>query len=391
MGTFAMIIALIMVAIIVDSGNAWAHFRITQNGTDASAETGATILSERAARKAPPAIGWDATVANAVSAMAAANGITIPKAYYTDVCGNVLTLSDTVARADFGDANIAIVGGGSLPVDSTTICTSNLSPGQPGGPVAGVRAFGSQTFATFIAGVINITSLKTNATATAVTGQLSVVCAADTGEYCVILPIAVWYNKDECIAPNGNWQDDHTAWPLDPIESILPLCSNGPGNVGWISWTNNINEGISGVVYSITNPDNPAITLPVWLTAGTSGNSNSQDLEDAINAYTGQTVLIPTYDVACGAGSGYPSPATGTYPYNCADLNFNGNGVYYHVPQFAAFKIDHAYMNGNGSAACGGNGSTNCLTGWFESYLGTGNIGPGSGTTGTVAGVQLIK
>ena len=45
----AIVVALAMVATIVDGGNVFAQQRVTQNGADATAEAGAVMLAERLA------------------------------------------------------------------------------------------------------------------------------------------------------------------------------------------------------------------------------------------------------------------------------------------------------------------------------------------------------
>ena len=78
---------LLVVGLVLDGGNAWAHQRIVQNGSDAAAEAGAAVMAARLAGAAEPAGGWDAKVDHEVRANAAANDVTVQAAYYTDICG----------------------------------------------------------------------------------------------------------------------------------------------------------------------------------------------------------------------------------------------------------------------------------------------------------------
>jgi Putative Flp pilus-assembly TadE/G-like len=388
-----------MVALIVDGGYAWAQQRIDQNGSDAASEAGATVLSRRVAGQAPPGAGWDSEVASHVAALAADNGITVPDAYYTDVCGTPLTIGGVAALSNL--SNAARVGSG-FPVDGALTAPDCTLPqprpaGSAAGAVAGVYAFGQHTFQTFFAPIVGIYSFTARTEAKAVTGPLQAGCAADEGVYCTILPIAVWYQHNHC-DDQGKFVDDGSPWQIDDgtaaSESIIPLCKgsgnpgdgSGSGNVGWIDWGNNVNSGISGVCDSIVNPDNPGVTLPVWLAAGQTGDSGTCFPD--VDAYHDDTVLIPIYDYACGNQNGQPTPATGVSPYNCTDLVANGSQAWYHTTMFAAFKVDTTYTT---EAQCGsGNGSTSCLTGWFEGYVTGGNVGSGSGGSGAVIGVQLI-
>ena len=45
--TFGFLAFVAATAFVVDGGNAYAHQRISQNGSDAAAEAGATVLAER--------------------------------------------------------------------------------------------------------------------------------------------------------------------------------------------------------------------------------------------------------------------------------------------------------------------------------------------------------
>ena len=80
--------------------------------------------------------------------MAAANGITLTDAYYTDICGALLRPNGTKAN-NLSEA--AVVGAGDLPTDigQTPNCPSGVT-----GPVAGVRAIGNKPFSTFVAPLI---------------------------------------------------------------------------------------------------------------------------------------------------------------------------------------------------------------------------------------------
>jgi hypothetical protein len=75
-------------------------------------------------------------------------------------------------------------------------------------------------------------------------------------------------------------------------------------------------------------------------------------------------------------------PSTGL-PADCTDPG-NGNNLYYHIPRFADFLLDRAYVQGNNHPECnqspgtphvGGNGSTSCFKGWFVRYIMQGRVG----------------
>ena len=82
-----MLLGIGLLALIIDGGNIVTQQRITQTGSDSTAEAGAVVLATRLAGAATPAAGWDGEVAAKVTQSAAANNMTIQAAYYTDICG----------------------------------------------------------------------------------------------------------------------------------------------------------------------------------------------------------------------------------------------------------------------------------------------------------------
>jgi hypothetical protein len=296
------------------------------------------------------------------------------------------------------------VGGGMLPHTSST---TPDCPSLTVGPPAGVLVFGHKTLRTYIAPVIGISTLDINARAAAVSGYLQGSCDATQGEYCAVLPVAIPVNIVTCDG-NNNPVNTQTAWNLYQVYQV-PLCKNGPGNVGWLDWTPP-SGGTSEVINSILHPDNPAINLPSWQGVTETGNPNAQAVEDAVNFYDGQTVLIPQFDATCSS-SPDNSQISSAPNYGCpaGSLGGNGQNQWYRVASFAYFHLcdggdadclalgatQGAYINGNNSAICdSGNGATSCLVGRFVKILATGTVGPGVGggtSNNKTIGVQLIK
>jgi hypothetical protein len=182
----------------------------------------------------------------------------------------------------------------------------------------------------------------------------------------------------------------------------IPLCQNGPGNVGWLDWTPP-GGGTNELEQSILVPDNPAIDLPSWQYVTETGNVNSPEIEDAINTYAGQVVMIPQFDATCS-----DDPTPGTAVSDCPPGSLGGNGAnqWYHMPSFGFLRLcdpsipdcnglTGAYITGSNGAECdsGGNGATSCLIGEFVDFMSSGTVGPGvGGGTGSKAiGVQLIR
>ena len=92
------------VALILDGGNAYAHQRGVQNGADAVANAGATVVAQMLGG----ATKTDADVANAVNAIANGNELDSVTAYYTNRAGQLLNpgsavVTNTSAAARVGD------------------------------------------------------------------------------------------------------------------------------------------------------------------------------------------------------------------------------------------------------------------------------------------------
>ncbi len=357
-----MVALLGIAAIVVDGGNAWSQQRGTQNATDAAALAGATVMVQNLAGVTKT----DADVLAAINAKLAANSATF----------------DTADYIDWNNATIQ-------PVTNTAAAIPASA--------AGVAVHGSRSFRTYLAGVAGINVLGTGADATAVAGTLKGVCPADAG--CAVVPVTFSINISDC-AGNGNIIIGSTIWPLVDLataqadkgvgnhEAIVPLCKVGPGGVGWLDL------GCGGTLkQQITNPCNSAFDIPTWLHTSP-GNPNS--VEGQMNSYIDKVILIPLFDGTCR-----DIPASGFLP-DCTDPG-NGNNLYFHIPKFAGFLLDRAYIQGNNKPACnsapgitvtppaGGNGGTSCLKGWFVRYITQGPVGAFDPTQDSAAalGVQL--
>jgi hypothetical protein len=375
----AMLAIVAGVGLIIDGGNAWAQQRVTQSGSDSAAEAGAVVLARMGAGQTAPAGGWDDAVDTAVNGSAAKNSVTVPAAYYTDICGTLLRPDGTKAG---GTGDAARVGGGVLPTNNHT------NPDCPSGfvgPVAGVQVGATKTFSTFVAGAIGIGQFTASANATAVMGLLQ-----GTGGG-TVLPVTAPVTVVTCDG-TGSAQITGTDWPMDE-RVVVPLCKNNPGNVGWLDWYPKAG-GTSELIQSILHPDNPPIALPSWQYVTATGNVNSKGVEDAINTYIGQIVFFPNFDLTCASDPNQAQVSNGP-AYGCSDIGGSGSNQWYRIPQFAAFELERAYINGTNKTACDtGNGATSCLIGKFKYFINVGTVGPGIGggtTKGAVLGVQLIK
>jgi hypothetical protein len=339
--------------------------RNTQNATDAAALAGAVVIVE----KLGGATRMDADVVNAMEEAIDGNGTDLQTSYYVDFDQNVI---GTVGR------------GGPIPSNAW-----------------GVRAHGARSFDTLLASIAGIDSWSSGAQATALGGALRGVCSALDG--CGVMPVTFSIPITTCDGTNRPLRIG-VDWPIVSLDtaladsdgdymSIVPLCKNGPGGVGWLDLEcgGTLND-------QILHPCNGPFDIPVWLHTNP-GNVNS--VESALNTYRGEMLLVPMFDATCR-----DVPSSGL-PADCTDPG-NGNNLYYHIPRFAYFLLHEAHVQGGNSDECnsepgqplaGGNGGTSCMKGWFIRYVMHGRVGAFEPCDGTrpdcfeepLLGVQLIK
>jgi hypothetical protein len=418
-----MLVSIAILALIIDGGNLITQQRITQTGADSTAEAGAIVLARRLAGAATPGAGWDAEVAAKVTQSAAANGINIQAAYYTDICGIPLRANGNAALNADGTENLGLamrVGTGSLPGGNAT---TPDCPSLTVGPVAGVLVLGNKNVAAYVARAVGIPTFGVTQRATAVTGYLQSTCGSSQGDWCAVFPLAIPVNALGCDG-NGDPVPGTEAWPWNRVLTVA-LCKAAPGNVGWLDWDPPAG-GASELVCSIVNSDNPAVILPSWVYVAATGNTNGgggctdadsgvtySGVEEAMRKYNGDTVLIPQFDMTCRTYSGDPDPISSqptinqSPMYGCPNLPGGGDGqnIWYRTPSFAYFELcdpadpecggrQGAYISGGNAAECDtGNGATSCLVGRFTNILSTGTVGPGvgAGMGSKSIGIQLIK
>ena len=361
----ALSVAMLAGGMVLDGGNAMAQQRQTQNATDAAALAGSlTIIEKRAG-----AVRTDADVLDSVEEAFADNGAELDSAVYVNF--------DRVVVGTVGQ-------GGAIPSDAW-----------------GVTASGTRTFPTLLAGVAGMPEMTAGAQATALGGALRGVCSALDG--CGVMPVTFSIPITSCDGTSRPLRIG-VDWPLVSLEtaladtsgqymSIVPLCKNGPGGVGWLDMGCGGNLG-----NQIGTPCNGPFDIPTWIETST-GNVNA--VEGALNNYAGQLILVPMFDATCRT-----VPSTGL-PADCTDPG-QGSNMWYHIPRFAYFMLHRAYIQGDNNGVCnsspgtpfiGGNGGTSCFKGWFVRYVFKGPVGaydPCDGTDPTcleepILGVQLVK
>lgn len=364
MGALAILAIVAGAALVLEGGNAYAQQRQTQNGADAAANAGTTVLAQRYG----DATLADAAVDIAVTNSATANGLTAHVGYYTTVAG-VVIMSGT---------SPFVVGDGEIPNGAQ-----------------GVKVDADRTFDAFVGRALGFTKFTSSATATAITGRL-------TGG--AFLPVVFPINITDCEV-NGTVgaQETSGGWVLSqppaspggrPVgtEYIVPLCKTGGGSFQILDFDPKLkcNEEIEqGTTISLT--------LPADVDSD-NGNDCAGKIVDAVNAMHGRVVWVPVCDNATGGTSVGQCQTTG------------GSKATYHIVKVAAFWIDYMADSNNANkpdAKCqslpggpqtlpgtdiNGNGSSSCLAGYFVRYVSAGTVDQGTAPTGNdVIGIQLIK
>lgn len=347
----AMIAMIGGVALILEGGNAYAHQRIVQNGADAVANAGATVLAEELGGVTKT----DADVVAAMTSLSGANALDSYNGYYTDWKGQLLTAAGTAAP---NTSAAAAVGSGIIPNGAQ-----------------GVQVDGTQAFGTTFGRVIGLNSFAASADATAVAGPL-------TGG--VFLPVIFPVNIVDCDvsgdlgAGEATWSVSNPGEPPVGQEYIIPLCKTGGGSFMILDLDGTPNNCDD----EVKNP--PALQFPGFPITLNSDNGNNcaNEMVDEVNAKRGQVVLIPICDGDC--------------------VTAGGSHATYHIIKVAAFYLDYMSDQGSGhNPACSGNGTTlitirgngssSCLAGWFVRYITTGSVGAGRINGAGAAGIQLIR
>ena len=369
----AMIAIIALIALVLEGGNAYAEQRHAQNGADAAANAGATVLAQRFS---DASLG-DSQVAAAVTASAAANGLTNPVGYYTNVSGKYLNAAGAVV-AD--KASAAQVNGGTIPSGTQ-----------------GVNVNGDRTFDSFFGRAIGFTGFTASAEATAIAGALS------GGAF---LPVVFPINIVDCEVngslgsqeTDGGWtrSDPPTTPGGRPVgtEYIVPLCKTGSGSFQILDFDPSLKcdqEIEQGVQFTLT--------LPGYVPSD-NGNDCAKKIVDAVNALHGKVVNVPI----CDNGDTADTPVG-----NCDTAH--GSNAQYHIVKVASFWVDYMSESNNPNkpnTACqslpggpqllpgtdiDGNGSSSCLAGYFVRYITAGTVSTDAvpdAENDTIA-IQLIK
>jgi len=349
--TLAMIAMVAGGALVLEGGNAAAQQRASQNGADAAANAGATVLAENLAGN----VRTDGQVLARVNVVAAQNGLGSPGGWYTNFSGQMLSPAGLVVT---DPATAAAVGDGVIPSGAR-----------------GVRIHGTRTFGTTLGRVIGFDTISASAEATAITGPLT------GGQF---LPVVFPINIVDC-ETNGDLGTGEDKWTLSqpgdpPVgqEYIVPLCKTGGGSFMVLDLDGTKNNCDDEVANAVTVQWD---TFPVYVDSD-NGNNCAKPLADEVNKLRGKVVLVPVCDDEC--------------------VTSNGSNAQYHIVKVAAFYLDfmedsndpnNSVCSGNGTTLIpiAGNGSSSCLGGWFVRYITVGPVGGGPVGASDALGIQLIR
>jgi Putative Flp pilus-assembly TadE/G-like len=386
----ALIPLLLAAGLVIDGGWAFSQQRRTQNGVDAAANAGAVALVENLPFRTRGATEprTDADVWSRIVATADDNEVGGAElgAIYTDIDGEAL------------DPEVAV---------------GSLGAAPPPAAAYGVRVHGSRSFGTFFSGVAGFSGFDASADATAIAGAVTELCGSE--EPCEFIPVTFPTALTDCV-DNGKQTAFGSGGPYTIVttfdastEIIIPLCGTSAGSVGWLDIQPDNpacnGEGANELACNIVTPNHGPLPVPIWI-ATTTGNTNTTQVQDALDTFTGdqvgvyepgedKIVQVPLYECI---DNDVPQPS---HDRPCPDEVVEGIGSHtsYRIVAIGAMVLDRAYIQANnpecneppGGPPIGGNGKNGCLKGWLTQISTTGQVGLPTGTPGTVWGVNLIQ
>lgn len=387
-----MFVIIAMVGVVIDGGYAWGRQRETQNGADSTSKAGAVVILQWL--DGEPKTAGD--VRCAVERLATETDVDLEDVQFTRFDGSLLE----------------------IPVPDCESTDPIHEDAQ------GVKVVATQEFRPFIMSAVGFSDLTARADAIALVGPI----VGTTAVLPVTFPqtIGVCDGSDD-VYTIRNWDQDNDAggpeaspgvW--DPYEilpstetpdagnlAIVPLCSTGPGSVGWLEF------GCGNLSETIENQCDVFFTIPDWIQTQT-GNVNS--LGDELALYLGnqpgvyepetdpddldpdRKVKLPIHRSTCEDDPGVsdtdgdgdvdtlnPCPA-GEWTAG------EGNNLFYGVDFWVGFVLDSAHVQGN-DGECrqpygepqldNPTGYVGCLKGWFVTRIGQpdevsiGDVNPG--------------
>lgn len=241
-----LVILLLAVGLVIDTGLSWVTRRDAQNAADLASLAGTKVVTDHYVDGGRTG----AQVWAAINANVTENGCVDPCTWEAEY----VAAPATIGGAEAGLA--PVTNGGSIP-----------------GTAQGVRVTVDRPSATQFMRIIGIDEVPVSAVGTALTASPPTIPPG------VLLPIAM--SPPENMVPGTHYN--------------ITDGMDGPGNFGWLSWDGSNDAG--GLSQSVCIPDNPEITVPAYI-PGNPGKKNRADLRACFDGYIadGTTVLVPIWD-----------------------------------------------------------------------------------------------
>lgn len=265
--TGSLLILLLIVGLVIDTGFAWFGRRDAQNVSDLSALAGTRQVAEQyvAGTMSSAAVYDEVERVAEANGCAAADGCTFAASYINASQAAFATVTD----------------GGSIPSGALGVQVNVHRP-TPTLIVGPVMSMLNQN---------PIQTWSVNTTAAAITGSTRSFGGAGQ-----LLPIALLEPTDPDTGDPIDFQEGR-------VYQITDAALDAPGSFGWLSWTGS--NAATTLETSVCSPDNPVITLPQWIKnspgaknkGGVSGSGIRGCLEDYMNDNT--PVLVPVYGTGC--------------------------------------------------------------------------------------------
>ncbi len=249
-----LVVMILAVGLVIDTGVGYMARRGGQNAADLAAMAGTKMIADHYVKNT------------------SLDGPDV----YTAIDTNITTNGCTVASTCTWTAEYVKPNGPGAEQDLGAVTAAGALPAG----AQGVRVNVSRTPETFFMRVIGLNTIAVSTAATAMTATV------DTLPPGQVLPIAA--------DPPGNYEPGLTY--------ELTAGKDGPGNFSWLSWDGSNDP--NSLATSICTPDNPELTFPAWVT-GDPGTSNSSSVRACVDYWidSGTTVLIPMWDQVTGNGN----------------------------------------------------------------------------------------
>lgn len=305
-----LLVLLVLVGLVIDTGVAFKERRTAQNISDLGAMAGTRVVADKYLNPSGTVSG--ASVYAAIDKSMVVNGCTAP-CLWTGVYVRP-TGSGTFVGMD------PVVNSGDVPVGAQGVTvTTDRRPG------------------TFFIRLIGQNEWEVAAAATAMTSRLPDPPAG------ILLPI-------------GIFDADYEVGREYTITEVSPG-KEGPGNFGWISWEGSPSATV--MAESVCNPNNPAFSFPAWF-SGATGVMNKSRARDCMDAYiANQTVVyIPIWKQTNGSpGSNLQFEITGVAAFVLT--SYDNHSVFV-KGRFVEFYSYPSVPAGFGAPPCSATVDVNC-------------------------------